>query len=117
MKPSALLSTTEPGTVALGEAIPAVGDGIVSRALLATPELRVVVFSFAPGQALTEHTNPARAVIQILSGECEFSVAGQPRSMRAGDLLHLPPRVPHAVTASTAMTMLLTLAPERTAAA
>ena len=117
MKPAALLSSTEPGTLALGDAAPLVGHGIVSRTLLAAPELRVVVFSFAPAQALTEHTNPARAVIQILTGECEFSVAGQPQSMRAGDVLHLPPHVPHAVTAATAMTMLLILAPERKPAA
>ncbi|PTY00069.1 cupin domain-containing protein [Opitutus sp. ER46] len=113
MKTSALLSNQEPGSLALAEAAPVVGHGIVSRTLLATPELRSVVFTFAPEQALTEHTSTSRALIQILSGECEFSVAGTPRMMKAGDLLHLPPNVPHAVLAKTALTMLLVLAPER----
>jgi quercetin dioxygenase-like cupin family protein len=113
MKSSALLSSTEPGTIALGDAAQVVGHGIVSRTLLATPELRAVMFSFAAEQALTEHTSTSRALIQILTGECEFMVAGQPRVMRAGDVLHLPPNVPHAVRATTPMTMLLVLAPER----
>lgn len=115
-KSSALLSSSEPGTLSLADTAQVVGHGIVSRTLLATPELRSVVFSFAPEQALTEHTSTARALIQILTGECEFTVADQPRMMRAGDILHLPPNVPHAVRATTAMTMLLVLAPERKAA-
>lgn len=113
MKSSALLSSTEPGVIPLAESGAVVGHGIVSRTLLATAELRAVLFSFAPEQALTEHTSTSRALIQILSGECEFSVNGAPRPMQAGDLLHLPPNVPHAVRATTAMTMLLVLAPER----
>lgn len=102
--------------LALGDVGQVVGHGIVSRTVLATPELRCVFFSFAPDQALTEHTSTSRALIQILSGECEFSVSGEPRKMKAGDLLHLTPNVPHAVRATTPMTMLLVLAPERKAA-
>ena len=113
MKSSSLLSSGEAGTLALAEAAQAVGHGIVSRTLLATPELRSVLFSFAPDQALTEHTSTSRALIQILTGECEFSVSGKPRTLKAGDLLHLPPNVPHAVRATSSMTMLLVLAPER----
>jgi quercetin dioxygenase-like cupin family protein len=113
MSSSSLLSTNEPGALALGETVQAVGHGIVSRTLLATPELRVVLFSFAAGQTLTEHASPSRALIQVLAGACEFSVAGQPRTLRAGDLLHLPPNVPHAVQATEPFTMLLTLAPPR----
>lgn len=113
MKSSAVLSADQPGSLKLEEVGQVVGHGIVSRTLLATPELRSVFFSFAPEQALTEHTSTSRALIQILSGECEFSVAGTPRTMVAGEVLHLPPNVPHAVRAKTAMTMLLVLAPER----
>ncbi len=113
MKSTALLSSAEAGSLSLAESAQAVGHGIVSRTLLATPELRVVLFSFAAGQTLTEHTSTSRAVIQVLGGEGEFSVAGEPRTLRAGELLHLPPRMPHAVRAIESMTMLLILAPER----
>lgn len=113
MKSNALLDAGEPGTVSLSAESQGVGHGIVSRTVLATPELRSVLFSFAADQVLTEHTSTSRALIQILSGECEFSVKGEPRTMKAGDILHLPPGVPHAVRATTAMTMLLVLAPQR----
>jgi len=113
MKPTSLLDPGSAGTISLGDVGQGVGHGIVSRTVLATPELRSVLFSFAPEQTLTEHTSTSRALIQILSGECEFSVDGKPRLLKAGDVLHLPPNVPHAVRATTAMSMLLVLAPPR----
>lgn len=113
MSSSSVLVPNESGAIALMEAAPAVGHGIVSRTVLATPELRVVVFTFAAGQELTEHTSTARALVQVLRGECDFVVAGQTRRLKPGDLLHMPPRVAHAVKAVTELTMLLTLAPAR----
>lgn len=113
-KSSAVLASDQPGVVSLAEVEQGVGHGIVSRTLLATEELRAVHFSFAAEQTLTEHTSTSRALIQILTGECEFSIAGAPRIMRAGEILHFPPNVRHAVRAVTAMSMLLVLAPERT---
>ena len=83
-------------------------NGIVSRTLLRTPHSRVVLFGFAAGQELTEHTSTQHAVIQILSGECEFSLAGKPHVLRAGDLLYMPPNLPHAVKATQSFSMLLT---------
>lgn len=115
MKTSALIASTDATSLSLGELAPSVGHGIVSRTLLATPEIRLVAFTFAAGQALTEHTSTSRAVIQVLTGEGEFHAHGKPRTLRAGDLLHLPPGTPHAVFATTNLTMLLTLAPPRAA--
>ena len=84
-------------------------NGIVSRTLLRTPNSRVVLFGFAEGQELTEHTSTQHALIQILSGECEFSLAGQPHLLKTGDLLYMPPHLPHAVRATKQFSMLLTL--------
>jgi len=83
-------------------------NGIVSRTLMRTPNSRVVLFGFAEGQELTEHTSTQHAVIQILSGECEFSLAGKPRVMKSGDLLYMPPNLVHAVKATKQFSMLLT---------
>ena len=58
---------------------------------------------------MTEHISTQQAVIQILSGECEFSLAGQPRLVKAGDLLYMPPNLRHAVKATKPFSMLLTL--------
>jgi quercetin dioxygenase-like cupin family protein len=83
-------------------------NGIVSRTLLRTPNSRVVLFGFAEGQELTEHTSTQHALIQILSGECEFLLAGKPYTMKQGSLLYMPPHLPHAVKATKQFSMLLT---------
>ena len=89
-------------------------NGIVSRTLMRTATSRVVLFGFSEGQELTEHTSTQHAVIQILSGECEFSLAGKPRVMKSGDLLYMPPNLVHAVKATKQFSMLLTFSkPEK----
>jgi quercetin dioxygenase-like cupin family protein len=84
-------------------------NGIVSRTLLNEDGLRLTLFGFAEGQELTEHTSTRQALIQILSGECEFSLAGQPHQLKAGDFLYMPPNLAHAVKATKQFSMLLTL--------
>lgn len=84
-------------------------NGIVSRTLLRTTNSRTVLFGFAEGQELTEHTSTQHALIQILSGDCEFLLDGKPHQLKAGDFLYLPPNLPHAVRATAQFSMLLTL--------
>ena len=89
-------------------------NGIVSRTLLCTANSRVVLFGFSEGQELTEHTSTQSAVIQILSGECEFSLGGKPHAAKAGDMIYMPPNLPHAVSATKQFSMLLTLSKPET---
>ena len=103
-----LLSPDSAGICALFEPVKNVAHGIVSRAVLTTPGLRLTLFHFAAGQELSEHTSKARALVQVLSGTCNFSVGGTVHVLKPGDLLHLPPGAPHAVTAPEPFTMLLT---------
>jgi len=84
-------------------------NGIVSRTLLKTAAGRVVLFGFAQGQELTEHTSTQHALVQVLSGACEFSLYGKTHGLKAGDLLYMPPGAPHAVKATEQFSMLLTL--------
>ncbi len=76
--------------------------------MLTTPALRLTLFHFAAGQELSEHTSKARALVQVLSGTCRFSVGATVHTLQPGDLLHLPPGAPHAVTAAVPFSMLLT---------
>ena len=89
-------------------------NGIVSRTLLRTANSRVVLFGFAEGQELSEHTSTQSAIIHILSGECEFSLGGKPHSAKAGDLIYMPPNLRHAVSATKQFSMLLTLSKTET---
>lgn len=84
-------------------------NGIVSRTLLRTDVAQVTLFGFAEGQELTEHTSTQHALVQILSGECEFSLQGKPNILKPGDFFYMPPNLPHAVKATKPFSMLLTL--------
>jgi len=95
--------------LSLAEETKFAANGIVSRTLLKTALSRVVLFGFSKGQELTEHTSMQHAVIQILSGEAEFSLGGKLQTVKAGDFIYLSPGLPHAVKALTQFSMLLTL--------
>ena len=104
-----VLDSTRAAVISLPEETRYAPNGIVSRTVLRAANGRVVLFGFAEGQELTEHTSTQAALIQILSGACEFSLAGKPQTLKAGDLLYMPPNLPHAVKATKEFSMLLTL--------
>ena len=109
MSEQPLMGMNRDKIVSLGQETQFAPNGIVSRTLLRAPNGRVVLFGFAEGQELTEHMSTQQALIQVLSGECEFFLNGQPHAMKAGDLLFMPPNLPHAVKATKQFSMLLTL--------
>lgn len=112
MSARTLLESTTAGTLPLAAATQFSDSGIVSRTVLSAGRTRVVLFGFAVGQELTEHTTPARALMQILCGRSEWILGGQPRTLSAGELLHMPPGLPHSVRAVEPFSMLLTLVRE-----
>lgn len=85
-------------------------DGaIVSRTLVKRPTGTITLFAFDQGQALSEHTAPFDALVQVLDGEGEIVIAGTPHVLGAGEMILLPAGRPHAVTARTRFKMLLTM--------
>jgi len=109
MNEKPLINPEQEKILSLAQETKFTANGIVSRTLLNTGNSRVVLFGFAEGQELSEHTSTQHALIQILSGECEFSLAGKWHHLKAGDLLYMPPHLPHGVKALTQFSMLLTL--------
>jgi quercetin dioxygenase-like cupin family protein len=109
MSEKSLIDPANEKVVSLADETKFAPNGIVSRTLLRTDTTRIVLFGFAEGQELTEHTSTQQAVIQILTGECEFSLAGQQHLLKSGDLLYMPPNLRHAVKATRQFSMLLTL--------
>ena len=112
MNEKPLIDPAQQKVLSLAEETKFAANGIVSRTLLRTANSRVVLFGFAEGQELSEHTSTQHAVIQILSGECELFLGGKPHLAKVGDLIYLPPHLPHAVKAITQFSMLLTLSPQ-----
>lgn len=82
---------------------------VVSRTLLTKLTGTVTLFAFAQGQGLSEHTAPFDAMVQILEGEAEITLAGQLLQMRQGEMLIMPAQQPHALRALTPFKMLLTM--------
>jgi len=109
MSEQPLIDAKEGKVVALAAETQYASNGIVSRTLLRGSNVRVVLFGFAEGQELTEHTSTQTATVQVLSGECDFSLSGQVHKLKTGDFLYMPANAPHAVKATTQFSMLLTL--------
>lgn len=84
-------------------------DSVVSRVIFRSPGGTVTLFAFAEGQGLSEHTNPNDALVHVLAGEVSVRVAGEVHRVREGEIIHLPPSVPHELVGGAAFKMLLTL--------
>lgn len=115
MSQTSLIPADGAESLVLADSVQVSSSGIVSRTVLQSPELRTVLFAFDAGQELTSHTSRRRALVQVLSGACDFFFAGAWHRLETGALLHMPPGHPHAVRAGAGpFTMLLTLAAEPT---
>lgn len=85
-------------------------DGsVVSRKVVKTPTGSVTIFAFEEGQGLSEHTSPFDALAQVLEGEAEISIAGNPHRLLRGEMILMPARQPHALKAIARFKMMLTL--------
>ncbi len=82
---------------------------IVSRVLLKQEKGSVTFFAFDKGQELSEHTAPFDALVQVLEGQAEITIAGQPHELQAGDMIIMPADQPHALKAPERFKMLLTM--------
>jgi quercetin dioxygenase-like cupin family protein len=82
---------------------------IVSREIVKKPTGTVTVFAFDAGQGLSEHTAPFDALVHVLDGEAEISIAGQPHRLRAGELFLMPAHQPHALKALAPFKMMLVM--------
>ena len=85
-------------------------DGaVVSRTLIDKKTGTVTLFSFGEGQGLSEHTAPFDALVQVLDGEAEITIAGKPYHLDAGEIIVMPAGVPHALKATRRFKMMLTM--------
>lgn len=82
---------------------------IVSREILKGSGARVTLFAFDEGEGLSEHVSPFNALVQIVEGEAEITIAGQPHRVAAGELILMPAQQPHALSAIKRFKMVLTM--------
>lgn len=82
---------------------------IVSKTIIEKKTGTVTLFAFDAGQGLSEHTAPFDALVQVLDGQVEIRIAGQPFNLKEGEFIIMPANKPHALKAVSAFKMLLTM--------
>jgi quercetin dioxygenase-like cupin family protein len=84
-------------------------EGILSKTLLDTPSMKLVLFHFAKGEELSEHTASMPAVIQLLAGEMRLTLGEDTHDIEPGAFIYMPAHLQHAVYATTPIILLLQL--------
>ena len=85
-------------------------DGaVVSREIMKNASGSVTLFAFDKGQGLSEHKTPFEALVFIVDGEAEITIAGKNNKLRKGEMIHMPSKKTHALKATKRFKMLLTM--------
>ena len=95
--------------LALADTVKVQDGAVVSRTLVKKPTGTVTVFAFDEGQGLSEHTTPFDALVQVLEGKVEITIAGKPLTVQSGEIVLMPANQPHELKALTRFKMLLTM--------
>lgn len=84
-------------------------NGTLSRTIHQDDRLKAVLFGFAAGQELSEHTASTPAIMHFLKGEADVVLGQDKVKASAGTWIHMPARLPHSILANTPVSMLLLL--------
>ena len=82
---------------------------IVSKTIHKDENHNLTLFGFDKGQALSAHSSPMDAWVQILSGEMEVSIGDKTHRLQANQLVRMPAGISHALHANRPTRMLLTM--------
>jgi quercetin dioxygenase-like cupin family protein len=83
--------------------------GITSKTLFNDDKLKAVIFGFAAGEELSEHTASTAAVMHFLAGQADVILGDEKQQAVAGTWIHMQPRLPHSILATAPAKMLLLL--------
>jgi quercetin dioxygenase-like cupin family protein len=84
-------------------------DSIVSRTVSEDDQVKVILFGFAAGQELSEHTASMPAQLYFVSGEAALTLGEDEFLAQSGTWVQMEPRLPHSIEAKTPLVMLLVL--------
>jgi quercetin dioxygenase-like cupin family protein len=85
-------------------------DGaIVSKTVLKRETGNISLFAFAKGEALSEHTAPFDALLQVVDGKGEIVIGGKSHLLESGQSIIMPANITHAVKAVEKFKMVLTM--------
>lgn len=84
-------------------------DSIVSRTLYQDDNLRAILFGFAAGQELSEHTASKPATLHFLQGEATLTLGNDTFEVKPGTWVQMQPNCSHSIHAKTQLVMLLSM--------
>lgn len=87
-------------------------ESIISRPVYQDHHLKVILFGFAAGQALSEHKAAQPATLHILRGNADLTLGADAFSAQAGSWVYMAPGLPHSVHATSELVMVLMLMKE-----
>ena len=82
---------------------------VVRRTLIDKKIGTLTLFAFGAGQGLSEHTAPYDAVVQIVDGEADITIAGTVHHLVAGQMIIMPANHPHSLRSDQRFKMLLVM--------
>lgn len=84
-------------------------DSTISRTIYQDDQIKAVLFGFAAGQELSEHTAATPAIMHFVQGEARMTLGQEVVEAKPGTWVHMPARLPHSLQAHTPVIMLLLL--------
>ena len=93
----------------LADQIHAEPGQIVSKTLAQNKAVSLTLFAFSKGEEISTHDSTGDAMVHVIDGVGQFTVDGAEHICKAGDVLVMPAKKPHAVFAKEDFKMLLTL--------
>ncbi|MDP6457152.1 MAG: cupin domain-containing protein [Candidatus Marinimicrobia bacterium] len=87
-------------------------DSVVSKTLIKGEKGSVTLFAFDKGQGLSEHTAPFDALVHVIEGEADVTVAQKSHVVQTGQMIILPANKPHALQAVVPFKMVLVMVRE-----
>ena len=82
-------------------------DTIISKTYHSDANVKVILFGFAPGQELSEHTSAKPAILHFLKGEAQLTLGKDEYQVSAGAWTQMPPNLAHSILAKDEVWMLL----------
>ena len=82
---------------------------VVSLTLVQNEGLTIILFAFAKGEAVSTHSAPGDAMVYMLDGEAEITIADEKLTATTGQTIVMPSDIPHGLDAVENFKMMLIL--------
>lgn len=95
--------------ISLKDEIQVLKGQVVSKTLSQNNAISLTLFAFDKNEEISSHKSHGDALINVLDGECEITIADEKYILHSGESIVMPAGKPHAVFAKEQFKMILTV--------